>query len=128
MSFAVVTKWSRGKHGCIDTEPHKYLSTKYLILDKLLHNDKKKFNELIKYNSYYKFHIICSTILPIKNSYLYLDRLFANINYSFLNFIKKLKNKYSKVVLIKKDPWSYKFREIRGRFPNYNEYLLNKFI
>ena len=128
MSFALLAKWNKNIHGASEGEPYKYLSTKYLLLDKLLHNDKKKFNELIKYNSYYKFHIIYSTILPIKNSYLYLDRLFANINYSFLNFIKKLKNKYSRLVLIKKDPWSYKFREIRGRFPDYDEYLKNKFI
>ena len=33
----------------------------------------------------------------------------------------------AKIYPIKNDKWSKKFREIRGRYPTYNEYLENKF-
>ena len=127
MSFAVLTKWNKFEHGCLQSEPSRYMSTKYLVLDKLENNDKKHFSELIKYNNMYLSTKVYTYLYPVKHTYLYLDRLFGRINYSFLNFIKKLKYKYSKIVLIKKDRWSHKFREIRGRFPSYDEYLRNKF-
>jgi len=128
MTYAVLVKWDKNIHGASNNEPVKYLSRKYLLIDSYsIQNKKKEFINLVlsglyesKYNS--------TLIIPIKNKYIYLDRTFANINYIFLDFIKKLKKRYSKKILIKKDPWSYKFREIRGRFPNYEEYKKNQFI
>ena len=54
--------------------------------------------------------------------------MFPIINYSFLNFVKKLKNRYSRLVTIKNDIWSKQFKNLRGRYPTYNEYLENKLI
>ena len=127
MSFAVLSKWNQFEHGCLENEPSRYMSTKYLVLDSLENNDKKNFSELIKSNTMYSYANVCSGLYPVKNTYVFEDRVFGNINYSFLNFIKKLKDKYSKIIIIKNDSWSYKFREIRGRFPTYNEYVKNKF-
>ena len=128
MSFAVLTKWNKSKHGFSEGEPCKYMATKFIVLSKLDENDKKYFNSLIKYNNYYINSPVNSNIFPIKNTYLYLDRMFANINYSFLNFVKKLKNRYSRLVTIKNDIWSKQFKNLRGRYPTYNEYLENKLI
>ena len=127
MSYAILTKWEKNSHGYSTDEPVDYLSTKFLAIRILSDNNKKNFNDLIKHYKYYTNHIISAKIYPIKNSYLYLDRIFGNINYSFLKFLRKIKIHYKRKVLIKNDKWSKKFREIRGRYPTYNEYLENKF-
>ena len=127
MPYAVLVKWDKSIHGALNGEPEKYLSTKYLVLDTYYTNNRKEeFINLIlsgDYESKYSSTIICH----VKSNYLYLNRCFANINYTFLNFIKKLKKRYIRKILIKNDPWSFKFREFRGRFPNYIEYTNNRF-
>lgn len=137
MTYALLVKWDKNIHGSLSTEPDKYMSTKYLVIDKYVidsTDSNRNINDLIYFAKFAKVNngarkpINPIFICPIKNDYIYLSRTFANLNYPFLKFVTLLKEKYSRTILIKKDPWSYRFREIRGRFPDYNEYKKATFV
>ena len=55
-----------------------------------------------------------------KQSYSYRGRTWVNINYSFYNFIKKVKNYYKSKLAFYKNPKNLRYRQIHGKYPHFS--------
>lgn len=123
MNLAIVSHYSKFEFGNCDI-PDRLLNNRYIVLYEF--GEIETIKELIDIYknclNYYK-HNLSVMLVIIKNKYVLNNITFCNINFEFSNFITMMKDKYKSRIKINKK-WSDKFKKLRGRYPNVNDFSL----
>ena len=118
MNIGIVSKYNKIHCGNCNI-PSSFIKNKYILLYEL--EEIGTLKELIDlYRNCLKnyknnFPVMLAII---KNKYTIDNILFCNINFNFCNFITKIKHRY-RLNRNLNNKWNIKFRQIRGRYPNY---------
>jgi hypothetical protein len=126
--LALIDRWNPGIYGCSSNECVflDYFSTKYYLIW-TLHDPSDLWNEYSNFPQNLMMAHIWNNYQPVtlhfaicKQTYSYRGRTWVNINYSFYNFVKKVKNYYKSKLAFYKNPKNLRYRQIHGKYPHFS--------